>query len=115
VERGEPEPGEGLEWSELEIEARIQQVFEEDVWRKVDVVESDHYLIFTDSGAGRKFGEILDDDIYEGFREHFPFEKPENTRLLPIYLFNTRDAYVDFLVRNLRMSPGQARSTGGIA
>lgn len=115
VNRGEPEPGEGINWSEREIEARIQQVFREDMWRKVDAHESEHYLILTDSSAGKKFGKILDKEIYAGFQEEFPFVKPDRMRHLPIYLFNKRDDYVDFLMRNLGMSKPQASATGGIA
>ncbi len=112
--RGEPKPGEGVEWSEEEIEVRLKSVFPEELWDKVDVIESKHYLIFTDSGSGKKFGKILDNEVYDGFRDLFPFDKPANMRRMPIYLFNTRDRYIDFLMRHLDMSRERASSTGGI-
>lgn len=64
---GAPDPRESVPWSEREIEARIRTVFEQEKWKKVDVVQSKRYLVLTDSGAGKKFGKILDKDIYEGF------------------------------------------------
>lgn len=114
MEKGAKDPDEGIDWDDEEIQVRIQTAFEEDHWDKIDVVKSKRYLIFTDSGAGKKFGKILDKDIYEGFRDEFEFEEPENARRMPVYLFNTRERYVTFLMNNLGMSEAQAKATGGI-
>jgi hypothetical protein len=87
----------------------------EEAWKKVDVVQSKHYLVLTDSGAGKKFGKILDEDIYKGFFKFYGLDAPKEHRPLPVYLFNTREAYIEFLVRVVGMTGAQAESTGGIA
>ncbi len=112
--KGEPAPGQGIEWTDEEVDLRLKIVFSEEMWKKVKVVKSKHYLIFTDGSSGKKFGKILDKEIYGGFKKLFPFEKPDNVRLMPIYLFNTREGYIDFLMRYLDMEQGQAERTGGI-
>lgn len=114
MRKGEPKPGENIEWTDEEIEVRIQTAFEEDDWKKVDVVKSKRYLIFTNSSAGKKFGKILDKDIYEGFRKEFKFDDPKNIRRLPVYLFGTREDYIAFLVSNVGMTEEAAKQTGGI-
>jgi hypothetical protein len=112
---GAPEPKHALLWSERAIEARVHEVFVEEAWKKVDVVQSKHYLVLTDSGAGKKFGKILDEDIYKGFFKSYGLDAPKEHRPLPVYLFNTREAYIEFLVRVVGMTGAQAESTGGIA
>lgn len=112
---GKPDPSHALTWSEEAIAQRIAQVFEADKVDKVKVVESKHYLVLTDSGAGKKFGKILDNDIYKGFFKFYGVKAPKEHRPLWVYLFNNRDDYIVFLQRNLGMTEGQARQTGGIA
>lgn len=113
--RGEPDREHALEWPDEAVEARIRAAFVEEVWDKVEVVESEHYIVLTDGSAGESFGEILDEDVYEGFFEFYDLDAPRRHRPLFVYLFNTREAYLGFLVRVLGMSPHQAASTGGIA
>jgi hypothetical protein len=113
--RGGPDPEHTLQWSDKAIQARIQVVFVKEAWKKVDVVKSKHYLVLTDSGAGKKFGKILDKDIYKGFFKFYDLDLPKAHRPLFVYLFNTREAYIDFLMRQLGMSKDQASKTGGIA
>ncbi|MCB9897921.1 MAG: hypothetical protein H6825_07955 [Planctomycetes bacterium] len=113
--RGRPDPKESLDWTEREIQARIEAVFPPDKWKKVEVTKSKRYLVLTDGSAGRKFGKILDDDVFDGFRKLMDFEAPPMRRRLPVYLFNTRDGYVEFLQRVLGMSKEQAEKTGGLA
>jgi hypothetical protein len=112
--RGPPDEDHVLEWSGRAIEARIRAVFVEDAWKKVDVVKSKHYLVLTDSGAGRKFGKILDEDVYKGFFKYYGLEMPKQHRPMFVYLFNTREAYLGFLVRYLGYTQDQASKTGGI-
>jgi hypothetical protein len=112
---GEPEKKHTLEWTDRSIEARIRSVFLEEAWKKVEVVKSKHYLVLTDSGAGKKFGKILDTEIYKGFFQFYGLDAPKEHRPLPVYLFNTRESYMEFLVRNVGMTEAQAAATGGIA
>lgn len=113
--RGDPDPEHALTWPEKAIEARVRAVFVEEAWKKVDVVRSKHYLVLTDGSAGKKFGKILDDDIYKGFFRFYDIDTPKEHRPLFVYLFNTREAYIEFLVRVVGMTHEQASSTGGIA
>lgn len=115
VYRGKPNKKHTLEWSERSIQARIQSVFVKEAWKKVNVVKSRRYLVLTDSGAGKKFGKILDNDIYKGFFRFYDLDTPKEHRPLFVYLFNTREAYIEFLMRNLGMTKDAASSTGGIA
>jgi hypothetical protein len=114
LSRGEPDVRRRLEWREKEIQRRVRAVFVEEAWKKVEVVESKHYVVLTDSGAGKKFGKILDEDIYKGFFEYYGLDMPKEHRPMFVYLFNTREAYIGFLVRHLRYSKDAAEKTGGI-
>ncbi|TDI25826.1 MAG: hypothetical protein E2P06_03920, partial [Acidobacteria bacterium] len=58
--------------------------------RVVQVVK--RYLVLTDSGAGKKFGKILDNDIYKGFFRFYDLDTPKDHRPLFVYFFNTREA-----------------------
>ncbi|MHC4846353.1 MAG: hypothetical protein ACYTCU_09345, partial [Planctomycetota bacterium] len=112
---GKPDMKRTLEWTDRAIQARIESVFVEEAWKKVDVVKSKHYLVLTDGGAGKKFGKILDNEIYRGFFKFYDLDMPKAHRPLFVYLFNTREAYIDFLIRHLGFAKDQAEKTGGIA
>ena len=112
---GQPDASHSLTWSDQAVEARVRSVFEPEAVKKVSVVKSKHYLVLTDSGAGAKFGKILDNDIYKGFFKYYGLEAPKAHRPLFVYLFNNRDDYIAFLGRELGWPPEQAAQTGGIA
>jgi hypothetical protein len=103
------------QWTEEEIEARMAADLpssldeERNRWSRTE-----HYIFFGNASADGAFARKLE-EYYEVIRETFPFPEVEGQRLLPIFLFRTRDQYIDFLVEKLGMDRTAAGRTGGIA
>lgn len=102
-------------WSREEVEARIVEVFTEKEKKKVKVFRSRHYIIFSDSSAGKKFAKILDDQVFKGFQKTFPFKEKKNPRLMPIYLFKTKEAYWEFYARAFKAPLSAAKKSAGVS
>jgi hypothetical protein len=102
-------------WTEEEVAVRIQSVFLPEVQRNVKVFRSKHYIVFSDSAAGKKFAQILDKDVYGGFKKFFPFEEKKDQRLMAIYLFKTKDAYWEFYARAFETTLEQAKKSAGVS
>ena len=67
-------------------------------FKKKIIVRTENYLILTNSGGGKLFGEKMEEN-YETIRDMFPFEEVEGRRLMPVFLFRTRDEYQDFCLK----------------
>jgi len=116
-------------WSEAEVKQRIEKVFAPDERPKIEVTRSKNYIVFTDSSVGPKFAEILDDEVYAGFRKLFAYKPPapprapgatasdasEDKRLMAVYLFKTKEGYWSFCQRYVGWSEKKARDSAGHA
>ena len=103
------------DWTKDEVASRIQSVFLPEVQKKVKVFRSKHYIVFSDSAAGKKFAQILDKDIYGGFKKLFPFEEKKDQRLMAIYLFKTKEAYWEYYARAFETTMEQAKKSAGVS
>ena len=101
------------EWSEQMIADRLEQDFLPE-WGEMEFLRSEHYIVFTNSSAGKRYSKTME-DIYKRFQKVFPFEEPEGARLMPVFLFKTREQYIEFTAKITGWSKEQAANTGGHA
>lgn len=101
------------QWSEEMVNQRLEQSFDP-AWGEVEVLRSDHYIVFTNSDAGRRYLKTME-DIYERFGELFPFEEDERAPLMPVFLFKTNDQYWQYYADISGRSIDFARKSGGHA
>lgn len=99
-------------WSETMVEERLADDLDPG-WGEFEALRSEHYIVFTNSDAGPRYLETME-DIYEKFRALFPFEELPGARLMPVFLFKTKEQYYEFLVRNIGMAMEAARRTAGV-
>jgi hypothetical protein len=90
-------PAEDPRWSEDEARSRWREVAgDADLARALRrPVRTDHYIVLTNSSAGKLFARKME-ECYRRIRKAFPFEEPEEPRLLPVYLFRTEAQYQTF-------------------
>lgn len=101
------------QWSGVMVQDRIKRDLAH-VADKVDVLRTKHYIIFTNSPAGKKYLETME-DVHKQFKKEFPFVENEADLLMPVFLFLTNSQYYEFCQKSLRMSLEQAQATAGVA
>ena len=81
---------------------------------KFQVIQSDHYLLFTDGPRHtcKKFAVSLE-KLYEFVRSEFPFDDIDAK--LECLIFKTKEEYVTFCVRLVGWEKGKAEMTAGHA
>jgi hypothetical protein len=100
-------------WSPQMLEDRLARQFSPE-WGEMEFLRSEHYIVFTNSSAGKKYLETME-DIYERFSAIFPFEEAPDARLMPVFLFRTRQQYIEFTANITGWSQAKAAQTGGHA
>lgn len=100
-------------WSREMVDARQKQSFEPG-WGEVEVFRSKHYIVFTNSSAGKRYLETME-DIYDRFKKTFPFDEPTGASLMPVFLFKTPDHYYRFYANIARVSIEAAKKSKGHA
>jgi len=103
-------------WSKEEIAAALT-VLEPDAKRRKKwkrVVRTEHYIIFTNSGAGKLFAKKME-SFYDTIQKVFPFEEVPGRRLMPVYLYKLPKGYYEFCARVPKWTRGQAEATMGHA
>ncbi len=101
------------QWSDEMVEARQAESFHDD-WGEVEILRSEHYIVFTNSSAGERYLDTME-DIYSKFGEAFPFHEPQGATLMPVFLFKTNDHYFQFYADITGVSLETARKSGGHA
>jgi len=103
------------EWTDEEADARWRDFVQADLADEMrEPLRTDHYIVLTNASGGKVFARKLE-ECYEEIQEVFPFPEVEGRRLMPIFIFRTRDQYVQFQVEKHGRSPEQARQSAGIA
>jgi len=103
------------QWTEEEIEQRWEADVPEELWGEMEpVVRTEHYIVLTNSFSGKKFGQKME-ECYEAVTEIFPVTEIEQRRLMPVFLFRTRDQYAGFYAKVADISIGQAMRSAGHA
>lgn len=104
------------EWTEEEIEARLGEFLPPSLEgeRLSDPLRTDHYIVFGNSSGAKAFARQIE-EYYDRIQKVFPFDDVEGQRLLPVFLFRTRDQYIEFVAQNTSMDASQAARSAGVA
>ncbi|QDU69394.1 hypothetical protein [Engelhardtia mirabilis] len=103
------------EWTDEEVEARIARDMPSSLEdERVRFLRTDHYIVIGNSSGANAFAKNVE-ECYDAIRGEFPFEEIEGQRLMPIFLFRTRDQYIDYIEEKLGWSRENAARSGGIA
>ncbi len=100
------------QWSQEMVDGRTVGYFEK--IEDLEVLRSDHYIVFTDSSAGKKYLETME-DIYDRFKKVFPFEERQGAPLMPVFLFKTNDGYYNYYQLIARVTRASAAQSAGHA
>lgn len=104
------------DWTEAEVQRRIQIVFRPEQRKDVKIHRSEHYIVFSQAELATNFMQRFEMKVYHGVRVVLGFRNSDAPRKrMPVYLFKTKDDYVEYCVRNEGFSESQAKETGGIA
>lgn len=101
-------------WTEEEALARWERDRPEELAGDMDIYRTDHYIIFTNSSSGKKFA-IKMEECYEAIQETFPFPEIPNRRLMPVFLFRTKEEYIDYYAKIANISKKSAANSKGHA
>ena len=103
---------ESLEWTEEEAQARWEKDKPDELKGDLEIFRTKHYIIFTNSSSGKKFAKKME-ECYTEIQKAYPFPEIEGRKLMPVFLFRTREEYVDFYVKIAKTSrESAARSKG---
>ena len=103
------------EWTDEEAEARwIRDAPEgiKDDMKKV--LRSKHYIFLTNASGGKLYMKKMEEN-YKAIQKLFPFEETESRRLMPVFIFRTRDQYVEFFADITGSSKEAAARSAGHA
>ncbi|MHC4837457.1 MAG: hypothetical protein ACYTF3_04640 [Planctomycetota bacterium] len=107
-------PTEDPEWTEEEALARWERDSPPEVRGDMEIFRTAHYIIFTNSSSGKKFAKKME-ECYEAIQETYPFEEVEGRKLMPVFLFRTREEYIDYYARIADISRERAANSKGHA
>jgi hypothetical protein len=94
-------------WSDAEVKERWERDVplkaRKDPMRPAD--RTAHYLIMTNSAGGALFAKKMEEN-YEKIRAVFPFSEGEGSRLMPVFLFRSKEDYLAFCEQMHAGGPG---------
>ncbi|MEQ8764634.1 MAG: hypothetical protein RL885_11955 [Planctomycetota bacterium] len=102
-----------VRWSVERVEERLAEVFPDRDPSEVTVVRTDHYIVFSSAHGARSIGGVLE-DVHRRFLQLFPIPLGSG-RLLPVYLFASREEYQSFYTRHAGVSEEVAQLSVGHA
>lgn len=105
---------ENVEWDEEEAMERWERDRPLELAGKLKIVRTDHYIIFTDSSSGKLFAKKME-ECYSSIQETFPFPEVKGRKLMPVFLFRTREEYIDYYAKIAGISKERARNSKGHA
>jgi len=105
-------------WTEAEAKARWEAEVPPKLVKELQqVVRTEHYIIFTNSGgrgAGEKFGEQMEKN-YQAIQKTYPFKDAPGRRLMPVFLFTNSDDYYEYFAKQFKTDVEEARKSKGVA
>jgi hypothetical protein len=102
------------EWEEEEALQRWEQDRPEELAGKLKIVRTEHYIIFTDSSSGKLFAKKME-ECYDSIQETFEFPEVKGRKLMPVFLFRTKQEYVDYYAKIAGIPKDQAANSKGHA
>lgn len=103
-------------WTEAEVRERWNRDVPASVVRDrlEKPLRTEHFVILTNSSGGALFGKKME-EFYDIVRKVYPFPERKGERLLPVFLFRTRDQYVSFYSHATGASKEAAERSKGFA
>jgi hypothetical protein len=103
-------------WTEEEIRERIDRDVPDPKVRADfrPPIRTEHYLVLTNASAGATFAKKME-EAYARVRATYPFEERSGRRLMPVFLFRTKEQYVDYYVNVAKRSREEAGRSKGHA
>lgn len=101
-------------WTREEARARWLRDAPEKVHDKLrlPVLQTDHYVILTNSSGGKAFAKKME-DCYRRIHRVYPFDEVEGRRRMPVFLFRTRQEYFEYYAKIAGVSIEDARKSKG--
>jgi len=106
---------ENHEWTDEEAEARWVRDAPEGIKDDMKkVLRSKHYIYLTNASGGSAYAKKMEEN-YKTIQKLFPFEETESRRLMPVFIFRTRDQYVEYYANIAGTSKEAAARSAGHA
>ena len=103
------------EWSEEEVEARMERDFTPQMLEeRLRAFRTKHYIVLGNASGAKAFGKKLE-EYYKLIQKTFGFPEQKGRRLMPVFLWRTRDDYLDFTVKTTNWERQKAAATAGFA
>jgi len=102
-------------WTDAEARARWVEFAPEDAAGKMEKpLRTEHFIILTNSGGGKLFGEKMEEG-YDTIQQLFPFPEVPGRKLMPVFLFRTPDQYYAYYAKIAGTTLEKAKRSGGHA
>jgi hypothetical protein len=102
------------QWTEEDAMARWERDRPKGLKGDLKIVRTEHYIIFTNSSSGKLFAKKME-ECYDAIQETFPFPEVEGRKLMPVFLFRTKDEYIDYYSAIAKITKKQAANSKGHA
>jgi hypothetical protein len=101
-------------WSQERVDAAIEKYFLAKEAEDIEVVRSEHYIIFSTASGGDRMAKSME-EIHKAFQKTFPFEHQPGESLLPIYLLKDHGQYTTWSMRSTGWDRAAAAASAGHA
>lgn len=101
-------------WSPEKVQKTTEQYFLPEEHGDVDLVRSDHYIIFSTASGADRVAKAME-EIYQAFDKTYPFEEPEGEALLPVFLLKDHGQYTEWSMRATGWTRAEAARSAGHA
>ncbi len=103
------------EWTDEEAEARWRRDVPPGIADDMKkVLRTKHYIFLTNASGGKLYAKKMEEN-YKAIQKLFPFEETKSRRLMPVFIFRTRDQYIEFFADIAGSSKEAAARSAGHA
>ncbi len=102
-------------WTDDEAKSRWEKYSPPSAVKKFEPpLRTAHYIILTDSSGGKSFGKAME-ECYTAIKKMYPFDEVVGEKLMPVFLFRTRDEYIEYYAKLAGISSDEAAKSKGHA
>ncbi|MCA9309883.1 MAG: hypothetical protein KDA21_01685, partial [Phycisphaerales bacterium] len=92
---------------------RWEEFTDEDLHEDLRIQRTKHYLVLSNAG-GSLFAKKME-EFYDDIQKVYPFEEVRGRRLMPVFVFRTKDQYVKYYARVAEIPESEAERSKGHA
>ena len=100
-------------WTDDEARQRWQEHTSKKLHRKLRIKRTKHYIILSNAG-GDLFAKKME-ECYKAIRKVYPFDDVEGQRLMPLFVFRSREEYLEYYMSVAGRTREQAARSKGHA